>query len=73
MLESAAELFAQAGEADRLMAKWGGMHPMGRVADAEEVAEAVWFLASPQSSFITGSELRVDGGLLAAIGVPLQD
>ena len=49
------------------------MHPMGRVADADEVAEAVWFLASPQSSFITGSELKVDGGLLAAIGVPLED
>jgi NAD(P)-dependent dehydrogenase (short-subunit alcohol dehydrogenase family) len=46
---------------------------MGRVADADEVAEAVWFLASPQSSFITGSELRVDGGLLAAIRVPLED
>jgi NAD(P)-dependent dehydrogenase (short-subunit alcohol dehydrogenase family) len=73
MLESAAALFAPAGEADQLMAKWGAMHPMGRVADADEVAEAVWFLASPQSSFITGSELKVDGGLLAAIGVPLED
>ena len=73
MLESAAALFAPTGEADQLVAKWGAMHPMGRVADADEVAEAVWFLASPQSSFITGSELMVDGGLLAAIGVPLED
>jgi NAD(P)-dependent dehydrogenase (short-subunit alcohol dehydrogenase family) len=73
MLESAASLFAPDGEADQLMAKWGGMHPMGRVALPEEVAEAVWFLASPRSSFITGTELRVDGGLLAAIRVPLED
>jgi NAD(P)-dependent dehydrogenase (short-subunit alcohol dehydrogenase family) len=73
MLESAAALFASPGAADRLVAKWGAMHPMGRVAEADEVAEAVWFLASPSSSFITGSELRVDGGLLAAIGVQLEE
>jgi len=73
MLESAATLFAPTGEAGQLMAKWGAMHPLGRVAEADEVAEAVWFLASPQSSFITGSEIRVDGGLLAAIGVPLEE
>jgi len=73
MLESAAALFAPIGQAEALMAKWGAMHPIGRVANVEEVAEAVWFLASPQSSFITGSELRVDGGLLATIHVPLDD
>lgn len=37
--------------------------PMGRLARAEEVAAAVLFLASEQSSFITGEEIRVDGGL----------
>jgi NAD(P)-dependent dehydrogenase (short-subunit alcohol dehydrogenase family) len=39
--------------------------PMGRLARAEEVAEAVLFLASPASSFILGQELAVDGGLTA--------
>lgn len=36
--------------------------PMGRVAEAEEIARAVLFLASDESSFITGTTLSVDGG-----------
>ncbi|NOU62527.1 glucose 1-dehydrogenase [Paenibacillus sp. LMG 31461] len=38
------------------------MHPIGRPATSEEIAQAALFLASPQSGFITGVALPVDGG-----------
>ena len=39
--------------------------PMGRLGKAEEVAHTILFLASDESSFTTGAELMVDGGLTA--------
>ncbi len=43
----------------------GPSHPMGRVAEPEEIAAAIAFLASDDASFITGAALPVDGGYLA--------
>jgi NAD(P)-dependent dehydrogenase (short-subunit alcohol dehydrogenase family) len=50
-------------------AEWGDTNeelgralPLGRTAEPEEIAHAVLFLASPRSSFITGSTLHADGG-----------
>jgi NAD(P)-dependent dehydrogenase (short-subunit alcohol dehydrogenase family) len=40
--------------------------PMGRLARPEEVAEAIFFLGSPLSSYITGAVLPIDGGYIAA-------
>jgi 3alpha(or 20beta)-hydroxysteroid dehydrogenase len=38
--------------------------PMGRAGDADEVAKLALFLASDESSFITGSEFVIDGGFV---------
>ena len=42
-----------------------GMHPMGRLGTAEEVAELALWLNSDKASFVTGSYYNVDGGYLA--------
>lgn len=38
--------------------------PMGRLARPEEAADAVTFLCSPKSSFCTGMDLVMDGGMI---------
>jgi meso-butanediol dehydrogenase / (S,S)-butanediol dehydrogenase / diacetyl reductase len=41
------------------------LYPLGRVGEPEDIAAAVAFLASRDAAWITGTTLRVDGGLLA--------
>ena len=44
--------------------------PMGRLAQAKEIAYGALFLASDESSYVTGSTFLVDGGLTAAYVTP---
>jgi NAD(P)-dependent dehydrogenase (short-subunit alcohol dehydrogenase family) len=49
------------GTLDKLV----GLHPIGRLGEAAEVAELILWLASSKSSFVTGTYYAVDGGYLA--------
>ena len=73
MLRWSAGLFKGEKTVEETLEGWGSMHPVGRVARAEEVAEVIAFLASPRASFVTGGDYKVDGGMLAALGVSLPE
>lgn len=50
----------------KLLKAWVKMHPLGRIGEPQEVAQAAVYLASDAAAFTTGIDLRVDGGLTAA-------
>lgn len=53
------------GQNETFVQKYSARIPLGRMADKEEIAQALLFLASPASSYVNGQELLVDGGLSA--------
>lgn len=63
------ESMTHLGESE-IMQSWSKAHPLGRMVTPEDVAKAALFLASDQSSYITGSVLLVDGGRLASAPSP---
>lgn len=69
MLARSAEHFWPGVPVEEVFERFGAAHPLGRIGTPEEVAELAAFLASDRSSFCTGGDYVVDGGLLAGIGV----
>ncbi len=49
----------------------GDYHPLGRIAQPEEIAQVVFYLAGPHASFITGTAINVDGGIGASLHDPV--
>jgi len=60
-----ASALAEGGDLEQTLVKYGSFHPLGRMGLPEDVAQAALFLASERASFMTGSSLAVDGGMLA--------
>jgi len=67
LVERLADKYA-GGDFDGFVARRHKQVPMGRMGDAWDVANAVLFLASDASSYITAQQIVVDGGLTAATG-----
>lgn len=54
-------------EAHPVMAEMLHKTPLGRYGDGREIASVAGFLCSPAASFVTGSDIKVDGGVLAVL------
>lgn len=57
------DLFGASGQSEELLAGLAAQTPLGRIGRPEETAAVALFLASDESSFMTGSEVFVDGGM----------
>ena len=63
---ASAQLVREFGDIATAERDWGqARHPLGRLGRPEEIAKAALFLASDNSSFVTGTDLLVDGGYTA--------
>ncbi len=56
---------SRGGDAAEIRAKLAAQVPLGRIGTVDDVAWAVIYLASEESAFMTGAEIKLDGGLSA--------
>jgi NAD(P)-dependent dehydrogenase (short-subunit alcohol dehydrogenase family) len=60
--------FDASGDPEGTRKYFEGLQPIGRMATSDEMGECALFLASDESSYMTGAELLADGGWMAAAG-----
>lgn len=65
----AAQIAGPGGDPEEVIRGFGRGHPVGRIGNADEVAALIAWALSDEAAFVTGVDLRVDGGLTARLGV----
>ena len=64
------QLLAQYPDREAVEREIMALHPAGRLGSPEDIANTVYWLASPESGFVTGQNIVVDGGRLAKLPLP---
>jgi len=69
MLRNTARLLSDGSPAgmQALVDNWGSAHALGRTGTIQELGSVISFVTSPRATFMTGDDIRVDGGLLARL------
>jgi len=69
MLRNTARLLSDGSPAgmQALVDNWGSAHALGRTGTIQELGSVISFVTNPRASFMTGDDIRVDGGLLARL------
>jgi NAD(P)-dependent dehydrogenase (short-subunit alcohol dehydrogenase family) len=73
MLRWAADVWKGENTAEQTVDAWGKGHPIGRVGTIDEIAGLAAFIASDICPFMTGADIKVDGGVLSKIGIILPE
>jgi NAD(P)-dependent dehydrogenase (short-subunit alcohol dehydrogenase family) len=69
MLRWAADKWKGHKTAEETLGLWGSAHPVGRLGRPDEIAAAAAFLAADLCPFMTGADLKIDGGVLSKLAI----